>query len=157
LSSCAGLSGMSVAPKTTVLAWICLMPPPEADRLVVQSGAGLFLVGVGPLRIESDRGRWRRRRRCPRRGRARWSRRRSRRLRSVCGKVSMLSPVGRDENGSRRRACANGSDHDVPGYGRWGLTWLHARGWPVWYVQWRSIPRLPASLRVPCHRSMIAP
>ena len=29
LSSSAALSGMSVAPKVTVLAWICLMPPPE--------------------------------------------------------------------------------------------------------------------------------
>ena len=28
-SSCSALSGMSVAPNVTVLAWICLMPPPE--------------------------------------------------------------------------------------------------------------------------------
>src|SRR5438105_13634180 len=42
---------MSVAPKVTVLAWICLMPPP----LIAQTVAGLLLVGVRPFRIDRER------------------------------------------------------------------------------------------------------
>ena len=76
----------------------------RADRLVVQPDAGLFLVGVGPFRIDRIGERRAGAGDVDGERRARSPRRRSRRLRSVCGKVSRLSPVGRDENGSRRRA-----------------------------------------------------
>ncbi len=100
-----GFSGMSDAPKVTVLALICLMPAARADRLIIETHPGERLVGVGPLGIDRVREGGARARDV--RGRCRQRERRepppaiAKRLKSV---VVIVAPFPCDRSNERGRA-----------------------------------------------------